>query len=126
MAETKTHEALVGRQFGTRAAAYLSSAVHAQGADLESLSTLVEEESGAESSAKVEDLGKEKLKVGDKEYECKHTRSTFTHGEGAAKYTGTNESWVCDECPYPLKSIEKTTGARERTLESSVARFDKK
>src|SRR5215471_4660240 len=53
MAETKTHEALVGRQFGTRAAAYLSSAVHAQGADLESLAALVEEESRAQ----VLDLG---------------------------------------------------------------------
>src|SRR5262249_51065630 len=48
MTETKTHEALVGRQFGTRAAAYLSSAVHAQGADLESLSPLGEEANGAQ------------------------------------------------------------------------------
>jgi SAM-dependent methyltransferase len=53
MAEAKTHEALVGRQFGTRAAAYLSSAVHAQGADLESLASLVEEDSHAQ----VLDLG---------------------------------------------------------------------
>jgi SAM-dependent methyltransferase len=53
MSQSKTHEALVGRQFGTRAAAYLSSAVHAQGADLEALAALVEEESGA----RVLDLG---------------------------------------------------------------------
>src|SRR5262249_51421763 len=53
MAKAKTHEALVGRQFGTRAAAYLSSAVHAQGADLESLSALVEDDS----QAQVLDLG---------------------------------------------------------------------
>src|ERR1051326_2484300 len=53
MANTKTHEALVGRQFGTRASAYLSSAVHAQGADLESLAALVEEDSAAQ----VLDLG---------------------------------------------------------------------
>jgi SAM-dependent methyltransferase len=47
MSQSKSHEALVGRQFGTRAAAYLSSAVHAQGADLEALAALVEEESEA-------------------------------------------------------------------------------
>ena len=53
MSASKSHEALVGRQFGTRAAAYLSSVVHAQGADLESLAALAEEESGAQ----VLDLG---------------------------------------------------------------------
>src|ERR1043166_8361095 len=53
MADTKSHEALVGRHFGTRADAYLSSAVHAQGADLESLAALVEADSGAQ----VLDLG---------------------------------------------------------------------
>jgi len=53
MSPSKSHEALVGRQFGTRAAAYLSSAVHAQGADLESLAALVEEDSRAQ----VLDLG---------------------------------------------------------------------
>src|SRR5437660_6227038 len=61
MSPSKTHEALVGRQFGTRASAYLSSAVHAQGADLESLAALVEEDSGAQ----VLDLG------------CGAGRSTF-------------------------------------------------
>ncbi len=35
------HEALVNAQFGSRAAAYLTSAVHAQGADLEALAALV-------------------------------------------------------------------------------------
>jgi SAM-dependent methyltransferase len=53
MSQTKTHEALVGRQFGTRAAAYLSSAVHAQGTDLEALAALVE----AGSEMRVLDLG---------------------------------------------------------------------
>lgn len=40
MSESKSHEALVGDQFGARAAAYLSSAVHAQGPDLEALAAL--------------------------------------------------------------------------------------
>jgi SAM-dependent methyltransferase len=53
MSQSKTHEALVGRQFGTRAAAYLSSAVHAQGSDLEALAALVD---GA-SAMRVLDLG---------------------------------------------------------------------
>jgi SAM-dependent methyltransferase len=39
--ETKSHEALVGGQFGARAAAYLGSVVHAQGADLQALADLV-------------------------------------------------------------------------------------
>jgi SAM-dependent methyltransferase len=38
--QRKPHEALVDAQFGARAAAYLSSAVHAQGADLEMLTAL--------------------------------------------------------------------------------------
>ncbi|HUB15193.1 MAG TPA: class I SAM-dependent methyltransferase [Acetobacteraceae bacterium] len=37
----KPHEALVGAQFGSRADAYLASAVHAQGADLDALAALV-------------------------------------------------------------------------------------
>jgi len=53
MSQAKTHEALVGRQFGTRADAYLSSAVHAQGADLEALAALVD----AEGQMRVLDLG---------------------------------------------------------------------
>jgi len=48
----KTHEALVGGQFGARAAAYLGSAVHAQGADLQALAALV-----TEPAARVLDLG---------------------------------------------------------------------
>jgi SAM-dependent methyltransferase len=48
----KTHEALVGGQFGARAAAYLGSAVHAQGADLQALAALVKEP-----HARVLDLG---------------------------------------------------------------------
>ena len=32
MSEAKSHETLVGEQFGSRAAAYLTSAVHARGA----------------------------------------------------------------------------------------------
>jgi SAM-dependent methyltransferase len=53
MSETRTHEALVGEQFGARAAAYLQSAVHAQGADLEALAALVP----GEGKASVLDLG---------------------------------------------------------------------
>jgi SAM-dependent methyltransferase len=53
MTETRTHEALVGRQFGARASAYLQSAVHAQGADLQALAALVDDNK----SARVLDLG---------------------------------------------------------------------
>lgn len=53
MAETKTHEVLVGGQFGARAAAYLGSAVHAQGADLDALAALVH----GKTQAHVLDLG---------------------------------------------------------------------
>lgn len=38
---SKPHEALVDAQFGSRAAAYLTSAVHAQGADLDALAARV-------------------------------------------------------------------------------------
>ncbi len=48
-----THEALVGQQFGARANAYLRSAVHAQGADLQALAALVDNEG----EARVLDLG---------------------------------------------------------------------
>jgi ubiquinone/menaquinone biosynthesis C-methylase UbiE len=51
--EKRTHEALVGHQFGSQAAAYLDSAVHAQGADLQALAALVE----GQSQARVLDLG---------------------------------------------------------------------
>jgi SAM-dependent methyltransferase len=53
MTEAKTHEALVDGQFGARAAAYLGSAVHAQGADLQALAGLV----AARPGAHVLDLG---------------------------------------------------------------------
>lgn len=53
MSESRTHEALVGDQFGSRAAAYLNSAVHAQGADLQTLAALVK----SRGSARVLDLG---------------------------------------------------------------------
>jgi ubiquinone/menaquinone biosynthesis C-methylase UbiE len=53
MSETRTHEALVDQQFGSRAAAYLSSTVHAQGADLQALVALVD----AQAQAHVLDLG---------------------------------------------------------------------
>jgi len=49
----KTHEALVGHQFGSRADAYLRSAVHAQGADLPALAALVDDQA----QARVLDLG---------------------------------------------------------------------
>ncbi len=53
MSRTRTHEALVGQQFGERASDYLKSAVHARGADLEALAALVE----GEGEARVLDLG---------------------------------------------------------------------
>ena len=51
--QQKPHETLVGAQFGSRAAAYLTSAVHAQGADLEALTALLH----GRSEAHVLDLG---------------------------------------------------------------------
>lgn len=53
MSESRTHEAVVGQQFGARAAAYLSSAPHAQGADLQALAALVDDRA----QARVLDLG---------------------------------------------------------------------
>jgi ubiquinone/menaquinone biosynthesis C-methylase UbiE len=53
MSETRTHEALVDQQFGSRAAAYLQSSVHATGADLQALVALVD----AQTKAHVLDLG---------------------------------------------------------------------
>jgi SAM-dependent methyltransferase len=53
MLEARTHEALVGHQFGSRAAAYLSSVPHAQGADLQVLAALID----PHMQAQVLDLG---------------------------------------------------------------------
>jgi len=53
LAMTSTHEALVTDQFGPRAAAYVTSVVHAQGADLEELVALVR----GHDKARVLDLG---------------------------------------------------------------------
>jgi SAM-dependent methyltransferase len=49
----KTYETLVNTQFGSQASAYLTSAVHAQGPDLEALAALVT----GKSEARVLDLG---------------------------------------------------------------------
>jgi SAM-dependent methyltransferase len=49
----KSQQALVGGQFGARAAAYLGSAVHSQGADLQALADLAQ----GQSEARVLDLG---------------------------------------------------------------------
>jgi ubiquinone/menaquinone biosynthesis C-methylase UbiE len=51
--QERSHEALLGQQFGARATAYLNSAVHAQGADLEALADLVR----GKPEARVLDLG---------------------------------------------------------------------
>ena len=51
--KAKSHETLVGGQFGARAAAYLGSAVHAQGADLQALADLVR----GHGKARILDLG---------------------------------------------------------------------
>lgn len=53
MSENNSHEALVGGQFGSRAEAYLNSAVHAQGLDLEALAALARNQP----DARVLDLG---------------------------------------------------------------------
>ena len=53
MAQSKSHEALVGSQFGSQAAAYLVSAVHAQGDDLRALAEIA----GSRPNARVLDLG---------------------------------------------------------------------
>ena len=53
MSESRSHEALLGEQFGSRAAAYLTSAVHAQGVDLQALADLVR----GRNDARVLDLG---------------------------------------------------------------------
>jgi ubiquinone/menaquinone biosynthesis C-methylase UbiE len=53
MSDPRTHQTLVGNQFGSQAAAYLSSAVHAQGADLDALAALVKDQA----HARVLDLG---------------------------------------------------------------------
>jgi ubiquinone/menaquinone biosynthesis C-methylase UbiE len=47
VSDNRSHEALVGGQFGARADAYLNSAVHAQGADLEALAALARSRPGA-------------------------------------------------------------------------------
>ncbi|HEY3916145.1 MAG TPA: methyltransferase domain-containing protein [Stellaceae bacterium] len=49
----KTHEALIGSQFGAQASAYLTSPVHAQGPDLEALAALV----AGQAQARLLDLG---------------------------------------------------------------------
>ena len=53
IADAKSHERLVGDQFGARASAYLTSAVHAQGQDLDALAAVVR----ARPSARVLDIG---------------------------------------------------------------------
>jgi SAM-dependent methyltransferase len=53
MLEGRTHEAVVSHQFGSQAAAYLSSLPHAQGADLPLLAALVD----PQIQARVLDLG---------------------------------------------------------------------
>ncbi len=53
MSETKSHEALVGGQFGSRAEAYLKSSVHAQSPDLSDLAALA----AGHGTARVLDLG---------------------------------------------------------------------
>lgn len=53
MVERESHESLVGNQFGAQAAAYLESAVHAAGADLQTLAALTVKSP----AARVLDLG---------------------------------------------------------------------
>jgi ubiquinone/menaquinone biosynthesis C-methylase UbiE len=53
MSDAKSHEALVGQQFGSQASAYLTSAVHAQGKDLVALADMIDDNA----QARVLDLG---------------------------------------------------------------------
>lgn len=53
MSNGKTHETVVGDQFGARAEAYLTSAVHAQGEDLPAFAALLR----GQTNARVLDLG---------------------------------------------------------------------
>ncbi|MDW6025247.1 methyltransferase domain-containing protein [Mesorhizobium sp. BAC0120] len=53
MSDGKSHETLVGGQFGSRAEAYLRSSVHARGADLDALAALI----GERQDARALDLG---------------------------------------------------------------------
>ena len=53
MAETPRYDAVVTRQFGPQAEAYLHSAVHAQGADLDQLAAII----GQRPTARLLDLG---------------------------------------------------------------------
>src|SRR5262245_17737170 len=53
MSDGKSHETLVGGQFGSRAEAYLKSSVHARGADLDALEALI----GERQDARAVDLG---------------------------------------------------------------------
>ena len=55
--ESTSHESLVGRQFGSRAAAYLTSAVHAAGEDLAALIALVDSRYDGRGDVSVLDLG---------------------------------------------------------------------
>lgn len=98
MTESRTHEALVGEQFGARAAAYLGSAVHAQGADLQALVGLVH----GQSQARVLDLG------------CGAGHVSFN----AAPYV--REVVACDLSAEMLQTVVRT--AAERGLANVLTR----
>ena len=94
----KTHETLVGDQFGARASAYLSSAVHAQGQDLDALAALARERP----HARVLDLG------------CGGGHVTFAVAPHA------REVIACDLSPEMLAVV--TAAARERGLANVTTR----
>jgi ubiquinone/menaquinone biosynthesis C-methylase UbiE len=98
MPEAKSHESLVGDQFGSRAAAYLASAVHAQGQDLERLAALVR----ARPNARVLDLG------------CGGGHVTFNVAPHA------REVVACDLSTEMLDVVARA--ARERGLENVTTR----
>jgi SAM-dependent methyltransferase len=98
VSETRTHEAVVGGQFGSRAAAYLASAVHAQGRDLEALAALGRNHPGA----RVLDLG------------CGGGHVTFN----VAPHVG--EVIAYDLSPQMLNVVERA--ARERGLSNVTTR----
>jgi len=98
MTENPSHETLVGSQFGSRAGAYLTSQVHAQGADLAALAALAQGHPGT----RVLDLG------------CGGGHVTFN----VAPHVG--ELVAYDLSPEMLAVVERA--ARERGLGNVITR----
>jgi SAM-dependent methyltransferase len=98
MSTSRSHEALVGNQFGARASAYLTSVVHATGADLARLAEIARERP----DARVLDLG------------CGGGHVTF------AVAPHVREVVACDLSPEMLDVVQRA--ARERGLANVMTR----